>query len=402
MSWTEARRTHPFLLEGGQHRSSPSARDLDDVGASFEDPLPEPPAGTTAYVFDAGRARVVRRLVRDIGVRAGLGATRIDRSRPRCRRGRDQQHPSRRRRAAPADVARRSHRRSVTSEIPAELDDPMVGRRRPPPDADRRPGPVAGQPTVRARPDPVVDGRHDRSSARRTGLTRRIMPLPAAFATTRDALHTLACYVVSPARKARTGRIGLRPTGEGFGTPPFDDGSRIVVHGNRLGVDPGERDRHHDAACGGSVPRRRVDSRPWRRRGPSSVRTRCDARTWTSMRRSLSDSGTAWDSRSSTSFRSVSANAPRTMSEAQLWPEHFDLAVDVELAGGRHVNVGFSPGDRFSDEPYVYVGPQDIDRSRRRVLERRCSVPICRTRRWTTAIRPRVRSRSSTKGFALL
>jgi hypothetical protein len=48
------------------------------------------------------------------------------------------------------------------------------------------------------------------------------------------------------------------------------------------------------------------------------------------------------------------------LSEAQLWPEHFDLAVDVELGDGRHVNVGFSPGDDFVDEPYVYVGPQDM------------------------------------------
>ncbi|HEX2118222.1 MAG TPA: hypothetical protein VHF91_03495, partial [Acidimicrobiales bacterium] len=45
--------------------------------------------------------------------------------------------------------------------------------------------------------------------------------------------------------------------------------------------------------------------------------------------------------------------------EAQLWPEHFDLAVTVELEGGAKVNVGFSPGDSFSDQPYAYVGPHD-------------------------------------------
>src|SRR4051794_17754545 len=66
------------------------------------------------------------------------------------------------------------------------------------------------------------------------------MPLPAEFGTTRDALHALACYVVSPARKARTGRIGLRSVGDGFGTPPFDDGSRIVVNRNTLSVEHGD------------------------------------------------------------------------------------------------------------------------------------------------------------------
>jgi hypothetical protein len=53
-------------------------------------------------------------------------------------------------------------------------------------------------------------------------------------------LWTLACYVIAPERKARTGRIGLRPTGDGFGTPPFEDGSRVVVRGDRLARVPGE------------------------------------------------------------------------------------------------------------------------------------------------------------------
>ena len=46
-----------------------------------------------------------------------------------------------------------------------------------------------------------------------------------------------------------------------------------------------------------------------------------------------------------------------TISEIVLWPEHFDLAVTVTLASGVSVNLGFSPGDDFSAEPYVYVGP---------------------------------------------
>ena len=45
--------------------------------------------------------------------------------------------------------------------------------------------------------------------------------LPPDYAETREALHRLACYVLSPARKAVTGRIGLRSTPGGFGTPVF-------------------------------------------------------------------------------------------------------------------------------------------------------------------------------------
>jgi hypothetical protein len=35
-----------------------------------------------------------------------------------------------------------------------------------------------------------------------------------------------------------------------------------------------------------------------------------------------------------------------------LWPEHFDIAIDVD-----EVNYGVSPGDSHFDEPYAYVGP---------------------------------------------
>lgn len=39
-----------------------------------------------------------------------------------------------------------------------------------------------------------------------------------------------------------------------------------------------------------------------------------------------------------------------------LWPEHADLATVLHTAHGG-LNLGFSPGDEFSEEPYVYAGP---------------------------------------------
>jgi hypothetical protein len=54
---------------------------------------------------------------------------------------------------------------------------------------------------------------------------------PARFSDTREALRALACHVVA---QARTGRISLRPTGPRFGTPAFDDGTRVMVEGDRL------------------------------------------------------------------------------------------------------------------------------------------------------------------------
>jgi hypothetical protein len=186
-------------------------------------------------------------------------------------------------------------------------------------------------------------------------MTALTSPPPPGFAVTREALRALACYVIAPARKARTGRIGLRPTGDGFGTPPFDDGTRIVVRGDQLLIE-----------SGGQVP-------------ITTLQAAADL-----LRIALSpDPGVGHDLPAFTPDvpLAVDATASRwlgawyafgarhldrltdrlvdgTVSEAQLWPEHFDLAVAVAVDGGS-VNVGFSPGDAAIAEPYVYVGPHD-------------------------------------------
>jgi hypothetical protein len=53
---------------------------------------------------------------------------------------------------------------------------------------------------------------------------------------------------------------------------------------------------------------------------------------------------------------------PARRSVVQLWPEHFDVAMEVELRPGNAVTLGFSPGDSFSAEPYAYVGPDTDER----------------------------------------
>jgi len=54
--------------------------------------------------------------------------------------------------------------------------------------------------------------------------------------------------------------------------------------------------------------------------------------------------------------------APAEVATIQLWPEHFDAGTIVTLRHGKAVNLGFSPGDDFSDEPYVYLGPWGTER----------------------------------------
>lgn len=49
-------------------------------------------------------------------------------------------------------------------------------------------------------------------------------------------------------------------------------------------------------------------------------------------------------------------------SVVQVWPEHFDAGCDVAAVPGQRVNLGASPGDGLSTEPYLYVGPWGPDR----------------------------------------
>jgi hypothetical protein len=46
----------------------------------------------------------------------------------------------------------------------------------------------------------------------------------------------------------------------------------------------------------------------------------------------------------------------RDPSVVQLWPEHFDVAIDANTSSGR-VNLGAAPSDAACPEPYLYVGP---------------------------------------------
>jgi hypothetical protein len=186
-----------------------------------------------------------------------------------------------------------------------------------------------------------------------------LRPLPPTFAATRDALHEVACYVVAPARKARDGRIGLRPTSGGFGTPVLADGTRIVVRAARVCRDEQDAgvpittlqsaaahlgiELSADPGVGRDLP-------PYE---PVTVlEVDHDAAAvlaeWYAFGQAAIDG-----------LRDAAGSA-RVWSEAQLWPEHFDLATEVGLGNERRANVGFSPGDGYHAAPYVYVGPHDM------------------------------------------
>jgi len=188
--------------------------------------------------------------------------------------------------------------------------------------------------------------------------------LPPTYVDTREALRALACYVLSPARKAVDGRIGLRATGDGVGTPLFGEHARrVVVRGNQLVVEEGGRvvDRQlittvraagdlagvepvADPGVGKDLP-------PFAPDEPLAVDP--DATDALGRWYALVDMALV-DIREQVSRRG-------TASEPNLWPEHFDLAFDWGPDANRRVNFGGSPGDSTSANPYLYVGPWDND-----------------------------------------
>src|SRR5207253_681730 len=70
----------------------------------------------------------------------------------------------------------------------------------------------------------------------------RFGPAPAALTETRLALHRLCVYVVSPARqRAANGKMALRWTRAGFGTPFFGQDEQVRVTGTTLVRQQGSR-----------------------------------------------------------------------------------------------------------------------------------------------------------------
>lgn len=192
-----------------------------------------------------------------------------------------------------------------------------------------------------------------------TGHATRLRPLPATYRPTRDGLHLLAAHVLAPARKAATGRIGLRVTPGGFGTPPFGDGERLQVNGATLRR---ERDGHTETAAITSLSAAAALAGVTLSEDPgigSDPPPLGDPDATLPVDAAASEALASWYGFSAAvleDFRAELNAAGHACSELQLWPEHFDLGCSAE-----GVNFGSSPGDGQVAAPYLYVGPWNTD-----------------------------------------
>ncbi|MDQ1395670.1 MAG: hypothetical protein QOG64_929, partial [Acidimicrobiaceae bacterium] len=182
---------------------------------------------------------------------------------------------------------------------------------------------------------------------------QRVGVLPAALAATRRSLHALAEHVIAPARYRSVGKIGLRFTFHGFGTPYFGAGRQVRIEDGVL-ID-GDR-RHQPLTLGGAAAFLDMDLG-----APPGVYTATTPLSADALL--LVDPGAAkavgdWFGLSASLLEQLRAEATveEDPARVQLWPEHFDIAVDIGSPGSR-ANYGGSPGDEAHPEPYLYVGP---------------------------------------------
>jgi hypothetical protein len=160
------------------------------------------------------------------------------------------------------------------------------------------------------------------------GAWRPLAPLPGTFGETRKVLHRLAEEVVAPERLPDN-EIALRFTRGGFGTPFF-------------------------AAEGQDCQVRVEGAELVRQRGSDESREQIEGADADAARALGEFFGFACSV-----LEEVRAElADEEPSPVQLWPEHFDIALEIGRdSKGERANYGASPGDPDHAEPYLYVGP---------------------------------------------
>lgn len=188
---------------------------------------------------------------------------------------------------------------------------------------------------------------------------------PETYAATRGALQRVATHVLARRRATLCGKFGLRATPGGIGTPACGPNHEIVrTSGTRLIRElTGEAaqtvsldltaatlaeaaalvevdldapfDVGHDTMPVGD-PTTPVGLDP----EAMDVLARWYAFGWAVLDRTLAALGPD--------------AAPTVL---QLWPEHLDVGCDLAASPEIRTNVGASPGDEHSEEPYLYIGP---------------------------------------------
>ncbi len=196
------------------------------------------------------------------------------------------------------------------------------------------------------------------------GGPRRLPPTPPLedLVASRLALHRLAAYVIAPVRHQANGKFGLRWTLGGFGTPFFAADRQVRVEGTVLIDQNGHEVRqapitslHSAADFLGST----IDPETAAEHDSPEVGNREEV---LAIDPAAADFIGHWFGMAFAGLESLRADdASINPSRPQLWPGHFDPAIEAGTEDTR-ASYGASPGDGAINEPYLYVGPWTPDR----------------------------------------
>jgi hypothetical protein len=196
-----------------------------------------------------------------------------------------------------------------------------------------------------------------------------IEALPPGLVETRDKLHQLAFFAVAPARFKATGRMGLRSTPGGFGTPEFEgrvariDGDLLVLEADSNIASQTITTIRSAAEFFGTAY-----EEVWFP-GFGDQLPPADPDAELSLDAAAAKAVADWfEFGSELLGRLRGYSAPDDeVSEVQIWPEHFDAAIEMGAeALGQRASYGASPGDAAHPMPYLYVSAWgEIDRSNR-------------------------------------
>lgn len=203
--------------------------------------------------------------------------------------------------------------------------------------------------------------------------------LPDDWPGERTTLRLLATHVLARAQASATGHFALTVLPGGFGTPQFGpDRRRVRLAGGSMFVETAVAERSGETVASsqihpvaGSTIGALCTAAGCEPDGDFSVghdtpplgdvdaTIRLDADSVTV----LGD----WFHLGQRAIDSCLASLPDPQaSVVRLWPEHFDLGVDIAIdpraRSGARTNLGAAAGDDFHQEPYLYIGPWGDER----------------------------------------
>lgn len=183
----------------------------------------------------------------------------------------------------------------------------------------------------------------------------------------REDLHRVCAHVLGRRRFAVSGRFGLRAGPAGISTPAYGDGPEVLRVAGPLFVREEGAEATH-MAIDGSTLRALASFAGADIDAPFECGKDTPAVGDPDEPLTLPDDAVAdmagWFAVAWLVLDRVAADLGdgARATTIQLWPEHFDAATTVTLPGEVSVNLGFSPGDDYEPDPYVYVGPWGAER----------------------------------------